>query len=112
MTPSKSVRYKKRIKVEKTRSISVGWMHYSSVKERYISVGLARNEGSRTIAVSLSSFTFDLIKEMKSLFFPHGNSTYGKKDDMFFNLGNFKGEMICGCFFTLAKYIQENKLPQ
>lgn len=53
--PSKSVSYKGRVKVEKKRSISVEWMHYSKAKERYISVRLARGGGSRTIAVPLSS---------------------------------------------------------
>lgn len=112
VAPSKSVSVKGDVKLEKTRSISVGWMHFCQAKQRYISVRLARGGGSRNLAVPLSSTVSDLKKKMKTLFFPDGRSTYGEEDDMLFNLGNFKGEIICDHFFTLAKYIQENQLSK
>lgn len=103
----------------KTRKISLGWLHYSEEKERFVAVRLSGRGGTRRIDVG-SHFSKDrLIEEGKKLFYSNGESSQGHADDMIFGLANFKGENIDirddednKQSFTVQNYIEMNKLTQ
>ena len=60
----------------------------------------------------------DLIAEDKKLLFPGGQSTYGKEEEMLFNLANFRAETVeeniqtaeTTADFTIQRYIEKHKL--
>lgn len=64
------------------------------------------------MSVKLSSNVHDVIAKCKSIFFPDGESFFGRIEDMTSTLGNFKCEEISLPNFTLAKYINANGLTQ
>ena len=98
----------------KSRKITLGWMHYSSKEKRFVTVRLNNGGGTRRIDVPFDSTKQDLIAEGKKLFFPGGQSTYGKEEKMLFNLANFRAETveehIHTADFTIQRYIEEHKL--
>lgn len=87
-------------------------MHYDQKQKRYAGVRFAKGGGTTTVSVKLSSNVHDVIAKCKSLFFPDGESFFGRIEDMTSTLGNFKCEEISLANFTLAKYINANALTQ
>ena len=59
-----------------TQKIQVGWLHYDSSKQRYISVRYCKGGGSREISVNLSAGTREIINAAKELFFPNGKKFF------------------------------------
>lgn len=55
---------------------------------------MAKGGGTRTISTPTTSNRIDLIQEGKELFFPKGESLFGRVEDMSFSLGNFKYEEV------------------
>lgn len=103
----------------KTRKISLGWLHYSEEKERFVAVRLNSGGGTRRLDVGSHFSKEMLIEEGKKLFYPNSESSQGHADDMMFDLANFKGESIeipddevNKQSFTVQKYIEINKLTQ
>ena len=102
----------------KSRKITLGWMHYSSKEKRFVTVRLNNGGGTRRIDVPFDSTKQDLIAEGKKLFFPGGQSTYGKEEEMLFNLANFRAETVeeniqtdeTTADFTIQRYIEKHKL--
>ena len=103
----------------KTRKISLGWLHYSEEKGRFVAVRLNNGGGTRRLDVGSHFNKEMLIEEGKKLFYPNGESSQGQAEDMIFDLANFKGESI-GILgdedntqpFSIQKYIEMNKLTQ
>ena len=80
--------------VEKSRKIQLGWKHFKDHAHGFVLVPLAKGGGTRTISMPTTSNRIDLIQEGKALFFPKGESLFGRVEDMSFSLGNFKDEEV------------------
>ena len=116
---SSSTKCKGTVEKYKTRKISLGWLHYSEEKERFVAVRLSSGGGTRRLDVGSHFSKEKLIEEGKKLFYPNDESSQGHADDMMFDLANFKGESIeipdnedNKQSFTIQKYIEINKLTQ
>jgi len=98
-------------KTRKTRKVILGWMHHSSLKQRFVTVRLSNGGGVRQLDVPGDSRKEHLLTEAKKLFFPDGISSFGKACDMEFNLANFKGDSIPENI-TVENYIDKHKLTK
>ena len=115
-SPAKKVKKEK----EKSRRISIGWLHYSYKESRFVAVRLARGGGTRRIDIKASSGKEEVIHLAKKLFFPDGQSCNGPANEMKFDLANFKLENITRLVdeqgnrhpFTVQKYFEVHKLTQ
>lgn len=87
---------KKKLEREKKKSkrVQVGWKHFRDEVEDYVLVPLSKGGGSRYATLLLSSNRVDVMKLCKSIFFPNGESYYGKEEDMVFAIGNFHNEQM------------------
>ena len=96
MTASDNQQQKKRLEKEKNKSkrIQVGWKHFREEVEDYVLVPLSKGGGSRYATMLLSSNRIDVMKLCKSIFFPNGESHYGRTEDMVFAIGNFRNEQM------------------
>lgn len=73
---------------------------------------------TRTICIPLTANRFDLIREGSTLFFPKGESIYGREEGMTFSLPNFRDEEVGlhmetvkrEIAFHLRNYIEAHKL--
>ena len=79
---------------EKTKKVQLGWKHFKEEEDVYVLVPLAKGGGSRQVELSLSTTKWDLLKTCKALFFPNGDSFFGKEEEMAFDLANFMNEKI------------------
>ena len=80
--------------VEKSRKVQLGWKHFKGHAKGFVLVPLAKGGGTRTISMPTTSNRIDLIQEGKALFFPKGESIFGRVEDMSFSLANFRDEEI------------------
>lgn len=96
VTSSGNQQQKKKLekKKQKSKRIQVGWKHFQEEVEDYVLVPLAKGGGSRYATMPISSNRIDVMKVCKSIFFPHGESYYGKEEDMLFAIGNFHNEQM------------------
>lgn len=87
---------KKKLEKEKkkTKRVQFGWKHFRDEAEDYVLVPLSKGGGSRYATMLLSSNRMDVMKLCKSIFFPNGESYYGKEEDMLFAIGNFHNEQM------------------
>ena len=103
---------------KKTKKVQLGWKHFNEEELKYVQVPLRKGGGSREIEMQMSSNKLDLLKTSKSLFFPNGMSTYGKEEQMTFDLSNFKDEKIETTIgvdrkvlpFNLTNYLAAHKM--
>ena len=82
--------------VEKSRKIELGWKHFESHAQGFVLVPLAKGGGTRTISMPATSNRLDLIQEGKALFFPKGESIFGRVEDMSFSLANLTLQLTFG----------------
>ena len=82
--------------VEKSRKIELGWKHFKSHAQAFVFVPLAKGGGTRTISMPATSNRLDLIQEGKALFFPKGESIFGRVEDMSFSLANLTLQLTFG----------------
>ena len=102
----------------KTRKVHLGWKHFREEDDAYFLVPLSKGGGSRTVDVPVTSSKVDLYLTCKNLFFPNGESLFGKADDMVMNLTNFKDEKIgetitvgdCVVPFNINNYMEAHKM--
>lgn len=80
--------------IEKSRRVQLGWKHYKGHAKGFVPVPLAKGGGTRTISMPTTSNRIDLIQEGKALFFPKGESMFGRVEDMTFTLANFRDEEV------------------
>lgn len=103
---------------EKTKRVQVGWKHFRGEVEDYVLVPLAKGGGSRYATMPLSSNRMEVRKLCKSIFFPNGESYYGKAEDMVFAIGTFHNEQMGVTLevdgkevpFNIANYMEAFKL--
>lgn len=103
---------------EKTRKVELGWKHFRERDETYVHVPLSKGGGTRIVNVSLSSNKMEVLRLLKSKFFPGGKSIYGKEEEMEFALGNFQNAQIGVTLkiegkevpFTIGNYIESYSL--
>lgn len=106
---------------ERYRKFEIGWLHYSEDRERYIAVRQPTGGGTRSVSMLGESTTTDILLEARRLFFPQGESSFGKWHEMNASLANFKGETVSREFishegnkisFTLKSYFEFYKLTR
>lgn len=101
-------------KKEKSRKVTVGWMHYSSLVNKYVSVRESKGGGTHRLDFPLSCKKDHIIEEGKKLFFNKDSSHGMDMKDMEFDVTNAQGHIvpnsIDGSPFTLQGYIEKNKL--
>lgn len=106
----------KKLVTSRTRNINLGWMHYDTKKNKYVSVRYARGGGSRDVSLPVDSSKQDIIVYARELFFPENESIFGSVSQMTFTLGNFKEEevddVVDGAPFTLDGYFKTFKLSR
>ena len=95
-----------------SKSVSVGWMHYDSVKKKHVGVTEAKGGGVRQCIFQNETPEEEILLKAKDIFFSNKRTLYGTEDDLTFSLGNFKGEVIDDTLFTLQNYITSNKLSK
>ncbi len=84
----------------------------------YTLVPLAKGGGCRQVELPLSTTKWELLKTCKTLFFPNGNSIFGKEEEMTFELANFKNDKIKVTLnvdgkelpFSIKNYIEAHKV--
>ena len=100
------------------RKVQLGWKHFKEEEDAYVLVPLAKGGGSRQVELPLSTTKFHLLKTCKTIFFfPNGNSFFGK-EEMAFDLANFKNDKIevtvnvdgSELPFTIKNYIDAYKV--
>ena len=96
----------------RSKSVSVGWMHYDSVKKKYVHVTEAKGGGVRQCIFQNETSGEEILSKANEIFFGNKRTLHGTGDDLTFSLGNFKGEVIDDTLFTLWNYITSNKLSK
>lgn len=103
---------------ERKRMVQLGWKHFKEEEDVYALVPLAKGGGSRQVELPLSTTKWELLKTCKTLFFPNGNSIFGKEEEMAFDLADFKNEKIEVTLnvagkelpFSIKNYIEAHKV--
>lgn len=104
----------------KLRRISLGWMHFNSNRQKYVSVRAIKGGGTRNLDLPQHTTRDEVIEEGKRLFYENGESIEGKACDMEFELVNFKEEIIRSLKdkegkevpFTIQGYFEAHKLSR
>ena len=106
--------------VEKSCRVQLGWKHYKGHAKGLVLVPLAKGGGTRTISMPTTSNWIDLIQEGKALFFPKGESIFGRVGDMTVTLAHFRDKEVGLTIetgnreiaFNLRNYIEAYKARQ
>ena len=75
---------------KKDKVIELGWKHFREKEGKYVYVPSSQGGGPRRVSVPLGTTRMDIMRLLKSTFFPGGKSDYGKEEEMLFALGNFQ----------------------
>lgn len=75
-------------KVNQTRKVSIGWLHYQESSRSYTQVKTAKGGGVCIVDLSLDSKQEKVVNIGKDLFFQNGSSIFGDIDDLEFGLAN------------------------
>lgn len=81
---------KKHPKKDKEKSIKLGWKHFCEKEGKYVYVSSQKGGGPRRVTVPLATTRMDIMRLLKSTFFPGGKSYHGKEEEMLFALGSFQ----------------------
>ena len=65
---------------EKEKTVELGWKHFREKDETY--APNAEGWGTRRVSVPLTSNRIDIMRLLKSTFFPNGKSFYGNAEEM------------------------------
>ena len=96
----------------RSESVSVGWMHYDSVKKKYVHVTEAKGGGVRQYIFQNETSRKKILSKAKEIIFGNETTLHVTEDDLAFLLDNFKREVIDDALFTLQNYMTSNKLPK
>ena len=81
-------------KNRKEKAVSLGWVHYQEDKKKYSAVRLSNGGGTRKHYFPNNAKASDIVEAMKNIFFPDGNSKFGKLKEMLCFLGNYHQKII------------------
>lgn len=79
---------------EKEKTVELGWKHFREKDETYAHVPMQKGGGTRRVSVPLTSNRIDIMRLLKSTFFPNGKSFYGNAEEMEFALGTFQNTQM------------------
>ena len=96
-------------KSRKEKAVTLRWLHYHEDSKKYSAVRLPNGGGTRKHYFSNNTKAADIVEAMKNIFFPDGNSKFGKLKEMLCFLGNYQQKIIDEDNFNLINYIHENK---
>ena len=99
-------------KSRQSKAVSIGWMHFNYMKERYVCVNENKGGGVRPFTFSSNASGEHILSKAKETFFNKKTTLYGHKEDLKFFLGNFQGKVIDTKKFILQDYITSNKLTK
>ena len=94
------------------KAVSIGWMHFNCMNERYVRVNENKGEGVRRFTFSSNASGEHISSKAKQTFFNKKKTLYGHEEDLKFFLGNFQGKVIDTKEFILQDYITSNKLTK
>ena len=90
--------------------MTLGWVHYHEDSKKYSAVRLPNGGGTRKHYFPNNAKAADIVEAMKNIFFPDGNSNFGKLKEMLCFLGNYHQKMIDKDNFNLINYIQKKQI--
>ena len=99
-------------KSRQSKAVSIGWMHFNCMKERYVRVNENKGGGMRRFTFSSNASGEHILSKAKETFFNKKKTLYGNEEDLKFFLGNFQGKVIDTKEFILQDYITSNKLTK
>ena len=99
-------------KSRQSKAVSIGWMHFNCMKERYVRVNQNKGGGVRRFTFSSNASGEHILSKAKETFFNKKKTLYGNEEDLKFFLGNFQGKVIDTKEFILQDYITSNKLTK
>ena len=90
--------------------MTLGWVHYHEDNKKYSAICLPNGGGTRKHYLPNNTKAAHIVEAMKNIFFPDGNSKFGKLKEMLCFLENYHQKIIDEDNFNLINYIQKNKL--
>ena len=99
-------------KSQQSKVVSIGWMHFNCMKERYVRVNENKGGGVRRFTFSINASGEHLLSNAKETFLNKKKTLYGNEEDVKFFLGNFQGKVIDNKEFMLLDYITSNKITK
>lgn len=110
--------HKRKLEEQKTKRVQMGWKHFREEDQIYYQVPLAKGGGSRHEIMALTSNKMDVLRLLKSTFFPNGESCHGKIEEMEFCIGNFQNVKMGATLqvngrevpFSIGNYLEAFKL--
>ena len=99
-------------KSRQSKAVSIGWMHFNCIKERYVRVNQNKGGGMRRFTFSSNTSEEHILSKAKETFFNKKKTSYGNEEDSKFFLGNFQGKVMDTKEFILQDYITSNKLTK
>ena len=92
--------------------MTLGWVHYHEDSKNYSAVRLPNVGGTRKHYFPNNAKAADIVEAMKNIFFPDGNSKFGKLKEMLCFLANYQQKIIDEDNFYLINYIHKNKFTK
>ena len=92
--------------------MTLGWVHYHEDSNKYSAVRLPNGDGTRKHYFPNNAKAADIVEAMKNIFFPDGNSNFGKLKEMLRFLGNYHQKIIDEDNSNLINYIHKNKFTK
>ena len=71
-------------KSRKEKAVTLGWVHYQEDNKKYSAVCLSNGGGTRKHFPNNAKAS-DTVEAMKNIFFPDGNSKFGKLKELLFS---------------------------
>ena len=90
------------------KAVTLGWVHYHEDSKKYSAVRLPNGVGAMKHYFPNNAKAADIVESMKNIFFPDGNSKFGKLKEMLCFLGNYHQKIIDEDDFNLINYIHKN----
>ena len=92
--------------------MALGWFHYLEDSKKYSAVRLSNGGGTRKRYFPNNARASDVVEATKKIFFPDGNSKFGKLKEMLCFLGNYHQKIIDEDNFNLIDCIHKNKFTK
>ena len=105
-------KYRVNKKSRQSKVISIGWMHFNCMKERYVRVNENKGGGVWRFTFSSNASGEHILLKAKGNFFNKKKTLYGNEEDLKFFVGNFQGKVIDTKEFILQDYITSIKLTK
>ena len=81
-------------KNRQSKVVSIGWMHFNCMKERYVRVNENKGGGVRQFTFSSNASGEHILSKAKETFCNKEKTLYGNAEDFKFFFGNFQSKVI------------------